>query len=458
MPYKKSFLVGLLVLVVLTPFVFVSSSLAAFQNLSTTSALDESFSAGYTERSFGESFHRDADAPLELEKGFSDWYLSKGFNFSTIYDTNVFTTRKNQNADWSFIYTPTVGLQRKTDVASFGVSYDLSYIDYLDNDDLDRFNHSIDTIFGLDLNPQGKSLKIDLTNSFKPDTAYAVGERNELRSAEGGRVITYSDVASLKIAYDLSAKTTVTYTQGFTLFYFPEEDNNQKVNSSSSAVHTFTPGFTYKLTPKVDLNGYYSYVRSDYFETGGRFDSDSHVVGAGVAAKITPKTSANLGVDYRTRDYQDESFNGDDAAEVTGALSHKLTDKLRGTIWAAHTLGENVDIQQDASINETKDFFGTNLTWFVTPLVNIDGSASAGFSHRDGIVGFADAQNGTSFRDKIDYHSIENEFYEASIGLNWAPRSYISVFAGYKYFNKNSTFALFEYNDHKTVASVRVKF
>ena len=459
MPYKKSFLVGLFPVFIFASFLITGSSFASgYQTVDTASALDSSFSAGYTQRAFAESFHRELDAPLELEKSLEGWQISKGFNFSTTYDSNIFLTRKNHNADMIFAYTPSVSVEHKTDIGTLGLGYDLSYVDYTDNDDLDRFNHSINTILGLNLNRSGKRLKIDFSNNFKPDTAYLTGERNELRSGEAARVITYSDNANLKVSYDLSPKTTAFYGQGFTLYYFPKSENSTKVNSLSSTTYIFNPGFSYKLTPKIGWTGEYTYELANYFEKGGNFDSGTHIWGTSLTGRITPKTNASVGVGYRVRNYQQPEITGDDDIELNVALSQKLTEKLSGTVWGTRSLGENFDIEQAASVNELKHFIGANLTWSVTPKISLDSSSSIGFAQRDNFVTFADLENGTTTALKFDTRALESQFYEASLGLNWHPRPFLAVFLGYKYYDKNSTFRQFEYSDHKTVGSLRLKF
>lgn len=460
MPYKKTLLVGLSILFSLVQLFFARSSFAAsnYQTIDTASAINPSFTAGYTQKSFAESFHREADAPLELERELDAWKIYKGFNFSSTYDTNIFLTRKSHNADLIFNYTPTIGLARKTEIGTLGLAYDLSYVDYTDNDDLDRFNHSINTIAGLNLDRNGKKLKIGFSNNFKPDTAYQVGERTEFHAAESDRVITYSDNAALRASYELSPKTTFSLDQGLNIYYFPDEDNKASVNSLSTRTYTVTPGVSYKITPKVSLGGYYSYEYTDYYERKGRFDSSANVVGGTVSGQINPKTNVSLGLDYRVHDYQDTLINGSDSIEWKAAVSRKLTEKLQATLWASRSLGENLDYQQNSSVYETQDFLGTNLTWHVMPKITLDSSASVGYTHRDGIVGLADPENGTSLAPKIDFFSVENQFYETSLGLNWSPRPFLSLFAGYRYFSKDSTFKQFRYDDHKTVASVRLKF
>ncbi|MBI4352817.1 MAG: outer membrane beta-barrel protein [Candidatus Omnitrophica bacterium] len=408
----------------------------ALQSIDTSSGLDQTFTAGYSQRSFAESFHKDFDAPLALEEAWDQWRFYKGINVSGAYDSNIFAAKTNEKDDEFFTYTPTVGVSRKGGQAYFETYYDLSYVDYIENEKLSRFNHSLTSTGGY----QWTKLKLDVVNNFRPDTAYAVGERTELRSAEGSRVVTYADNGQARLSYELSPKTSFAYTQAWSIYYFPTGPNTRGVHTLSSQTYTFSPSVSYKLTPKISLNGQYSYATADFYK-GGRFDSGSHAFGGGISGRVAPKTNLSFNAGYRFRNYDDASLTDEEDFEMQVAASHRLTSKLLLTAWYSRDLGENFDTVQSAVTNEIKDFVGLNLTWNITPHLALDSQGSVGFTDRP------DASP-----------DVENEYYETSVALNWSPKENFAVALGYKFFDKESNLDEFEYKDHKVVTSLKWMF
>ncbi len=418
------------------------------------SGLDQSFSAGYSQKSFAQSFHGSAfEEPTEEEgkESGETWQVLKGFNFSTVYDSNIFLTRDKEKDDEILIYTPSIGFVRKGRNNLLRTLYDLSYSEYIENGKLSRFNHSWTT----ELKYRFPKLKIDFYNNFKPDTAYAIGERTELRSAESSKVITYADDALGQIDYGVTAKTHILYTQRYNVFYFPAASNAPLTNRYSSQTHGFNPRVTYQLTPKTDVYADYEFDTSDFFQGGG-YSSDSDVVGAGVNRKITPNTKASLELGYRWRDYHDNDNAQDEKAfQFKAAVSQRLTTKTSVTFWATRGLQEDLaNITSTLSANRIVFYYGANLTWQISRVIDFQSGMSIGYDKKDGHITQTDPDN-----SKLAYtRSLDNNFYESNVSLNWSPRPYVSATVGYKYFKKESTFKNFEYDDHKVVAAIRLKF
>ena len=457
-PKSKDRLGFVLTLLVLG-FALCAFSVSAYaaSTIDASGGLDKSFTAGYAQKTFAESFHKDSTEPLDLESTYNTWQVHKGFNFSTVYDSNLNSVqnRKAQEEDFILSYTPSIGLSRKGDVGYVKLLYDMNYTQYLDNEDFDRFNHSITTGVGRDFN----RLHVDLTNNFKPDTAYRSGERTELRSAEADRVVTYSDAGSLSVNYDLSPKTKIGFQENVSVLYFPEGDNTAAIHDLSQATYTSIPSLTYKLTPKIDVFAKYQYARSDFFEASGDlFASDSVQYGGGVNASLWAKTKLSVDIGYLDRSFDNEDLAaGDSSVVYRAAVSQKLTNKISVTLWTSRDLSQNFDQTVSRDINEEVDFYGANLSIKLMPHLSIDGGASAGYSSRDGLVTLADLENpGTG--KKLDTAQLEHQYYETDLSLNWNPRPFLAVALGYEFFNKNSSFRQLEYDDHKVISSVRLKF
>jgi len=418
------------------------------------SDLDESFSAGYSQKSFAQSFHSTAfDEPVEEtnKESWETWRFFKGFNFSTTYDSNIFLSRINQKDDESLIYTPTIGFARKGRYDYFQTFYDLSYVEYIENGKLSRFNHSIISQFGYYF----PKLKIGVYNTFRPDTAYSIGERTELRSAEASRVIAYSDNALGKIDYELTSKVRLLYKQRYILFYFPTSSNNSIINKFSSQTHIFNPRISYRMAPKTDIYADYEFDTADFFE-GGVYSSKSHVASVGITNQILPKTSVTLELGYRWRDYNNNDAAQDEGAyQFKAAASQQLTHKTSITLWATRDFEEDLDnITSTLSANRVVYYYGANLTWQISRHVDFQSGMSIGYATKDGYLMQTDPDNSSlSFTRRLN-----NDFYESNVSLNWNPRPFVSATVGYKYFKKDSSFKNFDYDDHKVITSLKFKF
>lgn len=427
-------------------------ALAAAQADDFGGALDQSFSAGYSQRSFAEGFHvgmyEDSTEQAPEIESWDTWQFYKGFNFSTVYDSNIFSARNNQKDDVIFSYVPTIGLGKKGRNDFIDIFYDLSYIEYIENSKLNRFNHSITTRLGYKL----PKLSFHVSNNFKPDTAYAVGERTELKLPETSHVITYSDDLRAKISYELSPKTNVYYKHQYTLYYFPTASNSASVNSFSTQKNVFAPGISYEINPKLRTHGEYSFEIVDFFE-GGAFDSESHVLMAGVVAVIAPTVTMNLDGGYRWRHYSSAPITDGEGFEFKAALSKMLSKRVSASLWLTRNIQEDFNLLPQ-SPTEIVDYYGSNFTWDIYQRVQIKGGVSAGFTTREESISRADVENSKLIFNR----NLEDEFYQGDISLTWNPRPFLSILVGYAYFNKNSTFKDFEYDDHKGVLSVKLKF
>ncbi len=418
------------------------------------SGLDQSFSAGYSQKSFAQSFHTSAfEEPADEAAGatWGTWRLLKGFNFSTVYDSNIFLTPKNEKDDEILIYTPTIGVIGKGRHDFLKTFYDLSYTEYIKNGKLSRFNHSWTTEIGY----RFPKLKIDFYNNFKPDTAYAVGERTELRSAEPSKVITYADEASGKIDYELTPKTHLSYTQRTIFYYFPSASNASATKRYSSQTHIFNPRMSYQIAPKTDIYADYEFDTADFFK-GGDYSSKSSALSNGIIRRISPNTKASLEFGYRWRDYDDTDAAKDQGIyQFKAALSQLLTYKTSVTFWAARGLQEDLaNITSTRSANRIVYYTGTNLMWQINRVFDFQGSGSVGYDTKDGTITQTDSDNSTV----IFTRPLNNNFYEGSASLNWSPRPFVSATVGYKYFRKESSFGPFDYEDHKVVTALRLKF
>ncbi len=430
----------------------MSRNSQASERIDAFSGADQSFSAGYQETRFAEDFHlREAYGPLLTEQlsTVDTWQFKKDISVGFTYDSNIFSSRNDPKDDIFYTYSPTLGVRRKGHKSYIENFYTLSYVDYVEDQKLSRPNQKNTT----KMEYKTDKLSINVSNVFEPNTAYAIGERTELKAAETSKVITYTDDANMEINYKITPKTSFDFDWNYKIFYFPVSGNSLAANSFSSQTHIFTPGLFYQITPKTSVFAKYGFEIVDFFQGGG-FASKAMSTTVGVAGKITPKTGLSASLGYKTRKYNETSLGNFEGYTFRAAVSRRFLPKIAGTVSYSRDTQEDFSIQGSRSTSQEVEFFGLNLTWFLYPHLTLDGGASAGFNSRQGLFTKVDPENSTLTFTRPE----ETHFYEWNLNLNWHPRPFVEFFIGYKYFNHGGTFKGFQYDDQRLTATGSLRF
>ncbi len=412
------------------------------------SPLDESFSTEHPYKSFSTDFPTKSYTPLlhktALDKK-GEWQPHGSFDFSTIYDSNLFNSRIDPKGDLIYSYLATVGFERQGDRAYFDTTYDLAYSDFVENEKLSRFGHSISSRFRWN----DDRWKFNFENNFKPDSPYNVGERTEFLLLEPSSIIATSDTARAHVSYELAPQWKLLYTQRYSIHYF----HNEVDEPFSSQAFIFNPKIMHEINDKTALYVSYSYRVQDFFKQGV-FSSGQHIPRAGLVTSLGPTTELSANVGYAFRDYEDLENEDHDGLVAKVEVTQRLFRRGTLTLWGVKYLDENFDTSVVDSPNEDAHFIGADFVWRVSPALELKSGASAGFTSREGLATVADPDNSSLTFTR----ELESDFYGCSADVKWKLNSQWAVLLGYKFFNKNSSFKDFEYDDHKVVGSIRVDF
>lgn len=414
---------------------------------------DQAFTAGYGGRALAEKYHRDQTyAVQELLERPDGWVWSKTAKTSVTYDANIFSRRRDPKDD--LIYTTALPMkwtrQRKNGYVQ--LFYDISYVTYVENEKLSRANH----LMGATVSYRIDKLTMTLSESFKPSSAVSVGERTELKTAESSRVTTFSNNLSLLTDYDLSPKTRLGWDYYYALFFLPSANNGAALSNFSTQTHTFGPRFSYQWRPRIGVHGKARWTVVDYYlETGAPFDSVTSSVGGGTTIKLTDKTGLYVNADLVEREYEQFEIKPTKGYQLQTSINRKFSPKISGSVtYSRDNTTETLDRTLYSSFGQTTQQAGINLSWFLTPKITIDGSASAGLVENDGTVTFADPDNPTALYTRAK----EDDFYQYSLSLRWVPRPTFSFLLAYFFFKKNSTFQNFEYDNQRLVSAIEYQF
>ncbi len=428
-------------------------SCLASEKIDSLSGVNQSFRAGYVQRSFGEKFHDvELYGPSEgkEEPSLDNWVYDKKLKLSTTYDSNLFSSRLDAIDDLIYLYGPTLSLKRKWEHAYLETFYDISYSDYVENQKLSHWNQSYTFNMGF----KYSKVSIDISNRFLPHSVTAVGERTELKSATQ-QIITYRDGADMTLNYFLTPKTTLSIGYSYDLLYIPPTKGGSSSGNSSfsSQTHAINPRISYQWTPKTSLHADYNFQAVD-FPKDSSFASKAHTLSVGFLNHWNARTTFSGDVGVKRRDYNDNSLRRLEWLAAKLAVSRQLTGKIRASLFYARDADENLDLTRSRSLKTLTDYYGVNLTWAISPHLSLDAEASVQENTRDGLISHPDPDNPRITFTRQD----EDQFYDWGLNLNWAPRPFLSFLIGYDFTNKNSSFKDSESERHKLVGSMDYRF
>lgn len=416
------------------------------------SGVSQAFTEGYAARTFAEAFHKEATYGVPLvEESLTALSLKKRVEISSGYEANVFSSTQDAKDDVIMTYSLPLSLSRGGTHDYEEFLYTISNIRYIENNKLNRVNHN----FGTRMKYKTDKLLVTFKDDFTPSTAVAVGERSELKSASSSRVTTLMNTGEIEAVYDWTKKLKTSVSYSHSVYYFPPEDNSAGINDFSTQSHSFGPTLSYQWTPKTRLLTNYRISLVDYISKTQALDSVTQIWMIGAAGKLAPKTGYTVDFGVVSRDFRHEEVAPHTGYQLKAALTHRILPKVSWTMAASrHTLVENLDAARSPELYQIANDATLNVTWLASRNLTLSFGAIAGFTDRDGLITEEDPHNDTlSFTREVD-----DDYYQWDTTLRWAPRPNMFFILAYNWFNKNSTFKNFEYDNQRITASMNYQF
>ncbi len=434
--------------------IFTATAMAQTQNpfVDYSSGVDESFRAGYADRTFAKTFHDEQVYGIPTEEALAEtWKLDKQYNVSLTYEGNVFSDMRAPKDDLIYTFMFPTTISKKSKSGNLRLFYEFAHIRYIENEKLSRVNHT----FGIQMKTTIDRLTLYIDDRFTPAKSVATGERTELKTAESSRVTTLSNDAKVQASYAVSPKTNILWNYAHNIFYLPKKSNAEGTDSYSTQSHTYGPSISYQWTPKTQVHVSYEWSLVDYFVGEQDTDSTTTTATAGIVGKINGKTGYTFDVGWIEREYKHLDVDLIDGFSIKAAVSRKLCEKVTASLsWSRNTASESLDTSAGSSLAKETDFYGLNLSWVPTPRLSLSTSAGMGFTIRDGVVTKPDVDN----PNLLFTRQNDDDFYQWDISLRWQPRPYVSFMIAYFFFNKNGSFKDNEYENERIVGSVEGKF
>jgi hypothetical protein len=321
--------------------------------------------------SFGREYHAVQLSPQEevnyWEKGPLDrWKFYKGFQASATYDNNLFYGGGEEGPgseefpqfakdDTYFNYSGFVGAGRRGAKTYLEIFYNLSYVDYIENEKLSHF-----TPGPIRLNTGYKSGRwtVTVTDTFQPyQKSIISANRSRGREASVNNK-SLTNVLNVNIGYDISPKTKFDFNYLNSLFYPLDRSKNQDgesgdagsddgnvnsdFNDSGYLFQSFTPTFHYQWRPKTSLRAHYTHEIMTFFDedrlqesslcgtSDDRSSFEADAVGIGFMSQIKHQTSISGDTGYRWV-YYGGSRRDRDGVFIRGTFSTRFSPRMIAT-------------------------------------------------------------------------------------------------------------------------------
>ncbi len=419
------------------------NDLLAFQDMDKYRGADQSFTTEYNQETFAENFHKQellAEQPPvdEVEKQPLDlWRYYRTFSSGIFHSSNFSATYRDPKPETIFTYGYTGGMSHRTQYTFIKMFYGLSYADYVQNDKSSRFSNNLATSLQFKFN----RLKINITNQFRPDTAFVQGERTDLKTTQGKNVLIYSNAFNVVADYKYSPKTTLSYTYTNSLSYFPRTTDVTTDNSGQSTMtHTFSPKVSYQLTPKTSIFLDHSFIVERYL-SGDVYGTHAYNADIGVNSRLFTGIGLSLSVGYFYDQFLKTNNPPVKGLGFSAGISKKISPKVQGTLTASHQITRDYDSSLFKSSSLYKDSYSLNLTWKALRHVTVEAEGTAVYTARDGYITMPDLDNPANLYTR----PREDQLYKFGLRLNWLPKDFFNFVLAYEFTNQNASFKNFEY-------------
>jgi hypothetical protein len=267
---------------------------------------------------------------LPLDSEGRDLTLNTNLSISGRYDDNVTFARTDPLGDYSSIVNPTLNLDYQTEQSKLNVGADVSFLNYLDQTDLDTIKHN----YNFDSDTRiSERLKFDTKFGYVRDTLLD----SELE--ETGRVFNLENRDRYSAAMRLRSILTSLSTVGMTYnFYRTNYEQDTREDRDLNVVGVFYERLLNNGRDALSVNPAYGFRNSDTIE------SDTYYLSVGWTHRSTEKGTFNfiVGGSYTEESRQDlektdsSGWNADINYEIKSENSSFRTGYRRESLYDAN--------------------------------------------------------------------------------------------------------------------------
>ncbi|UCD70443.1 MAG: outer membrane beta-barrel protein [Syntrophobacterales bacterium] len=342
---------------------------------------------------------------------------------SGIYTDNVFLTKRNKKADFSYSVLPGIKLNlRPIGRHGFYLNYDADYARYGTYGEADYFVQSADAALDLDL-PKTLRLKIGdkiVSGADPPDF-------------EGDKTAPYLyNIARIEASYVFFDRV------GLGVNYAHElKDYYKRRTDEVDNFDTNTVGGTlrFRILARTSMLLEYTYSATDYRKLRTTNNSYSNIINSGITWDITAKTRGVVRGGYVVKEYY-KLDRTDDTVYISADVSHEITSRTIFTLSGIRSVFDSS--RADNNIQYSSSYLSNQV------------SASLQHTYRK----FTGSIGGSYIYDRYLHDDLgvgtrrKDRVWRGWVGIDYQMQKWIKLGIKYRYANLDSNFDSEDYAEN----------
>ena len=335
------------------------------------------------------------------------------FNLYQEYRSNIYLTADNEKSDLITFFTPGVRFYLPRPIGDTELDYHVDLLSYWDNDENNTQRQSLRFKGDWQI---GKHYDLLLEDLFESTDDPATSELTSPEDRIRNRFNTALSYQGRRTGLE----------GGFTSI----RDEYRRFDELNRIENFFTLIGSYRIFPKTNGLLQYRYGEIKYDEKTLNRDASYHELTAGVRGTFSPKVTGEFRAGFQWRDYEDvlkKDFNG---AVIYSSIIHQLNPRVQTSI----SLEKGV---QEAS--------STGSNYYDYTRFSLD------YQHKMGRKYLLKAGVGFERDDFAQATRGEDSIWDLSLGWDYNIQSWITTGIGYRFRNRDSSFAGptdYDYTDH----------
>lgn len=350
-----------------------------------------------------------------------------------MYDSNIYLESKGDEND-DFITDITIGVraqmplipQRKRDFM-LKTSYQADIIEFWRHNQNDRVDHTLRGLLDFTFT---NDFRLKIEENFKKTADPPNSERTSLDKR-------FRNILDMILVYD---REKIRFEGGYRMV----RDDYDDSNNLDKTDNMFTAAYFYQIFPKISMLAEYNFGIIEYDSNQTNSDSKYHQGRLGVVGNLWPKLTGTVKAGYRYVGYDESNRNDFSSFTLFGNIKYTATERTVMNLYADRTSQESsysaISYYEVNKIEIKLDHQLLERFWF-------DGGSFFQYSRYP-----AETTEGSDTAKRKDI------LWGVGTGTKYEIKEWWIIKTDYEFRQRDSNFAVYDYNDHKISASVEVMF
>lgn len=354
------------------------------------------------------------------------------------YNDNILLAPRDEIDDFIWTISPGITVELPGRRSSLRLGYRADIKEYVENSELSTVDHTGQLEGRLSL---GIGLDLRLSDEYRRVQDFPGNPIPEISQLTEQNQNTLTVGADYRLGERLSLG-------GEYRWFLLDYDAGPEFDQFDHQEHRFAGTLYYRVAPKTSVLGEYRFemIRYDDNAVARDRDSDGHSILVGLKGDLTAKTSLQLKGGYQWRDYDNQAREDFEGFILDGEAIWKYAEPSQLRLFVGRAAIESLFVGTNYY---TSTYGGAELRHYLTPTVILKAQGLYGVNAYPEAV--LDPSSGT-VKDRSD------DFFEIGAGVQYQVRRWLAVGLEYRYLDRSSNFADFEYTQNRVWATIKLTY